>query len=471
MNPHLTELGRLARAELARRTLGGFCHQMDPNYVYAKHVSALVAHLEALERRDIQKLAVFMPPRHGKTYHVSERFPAWYLGRNARKHVILASYAAELAEANSRKARGLVSDDRWPFPGVKVSEESAAVNRWHTSEGGGCIAAGVGGGLTGFGAHLLIIDDPVKDRASADSEAQRNLAWNWYTDVARTRLMPGGVQLLAQTRWHEDDLAGRLLNSPGSSEWTILTLPAVAMEDDQLGRQMGEALWPGAFPVEALPSVTKGEISKRAFEALYQQNPLPDSGLIFKREWFSRRYRDLPQLRSVIQAVDSAWKTGVANDYSAIATWGTDGIDYYLIDVWRGRAEFPRLRQIVAEQFAKHKPSAVLVEEAASGLAIIAEMKANSGLPIIAVNVKGAKESRAEAVTPLFESGKVQLPEGQPWLDEWIAEHLRFPGGAHDDMVDTTSLALKRLRTSGPRLIFGVIDCNGRRKSRPVRVV
>jgi len=425
--------------------------------------------LEALERRDINKLAIFMPPRHGKTYHVSERFPAWYLGRHPGQNVILASYAAELAEASSRKARSLVTDGRWPFLDVRISGESAAVNRWHTDAGGGCIAAGVGGGLTGFGADLLIIDDPVKDRASADSESQRELAWNWYTDVARTRLMPGGIQLLAQTRWHESDLAGRILNSAGARDWTVLVLPAIAVADDPLGRVPGDALWPEAFPVEALPSVANGEISSRSFHALYQQNPRPDDGLIFKREWFSRRYRDIPQLRRIVQAVDSAWKTGIANDYSAIATWGTDGKDYFLIDVWRGRVEFPALRQIVKDQFGRYRPQALYVEEAASGLAIIAELKANTGIPIVAIRAKGSKESRAEAITPIFESGRVRLPEGQLWLDDWIDEHVRFPVGPHDDMVDTTSIALMRLSVRSTPFVCVAVDTSGSdRRQRPI---
>jgi predicted phage terminase large subunit-like protein len=259
--------------------------------------------------------------------------------------------------------------------------------------------------------------------------------------------MPGAVQVLAQTRWHEDDLAGRILNSAGANEWTVLNLPAIAEEGDPLGRKPGEALWPEWFPIKDLPSVAKGEITSRAFSALYQQTPVPAEGRLFKMAWMDRRYdlRSRPRFDSLVQSVDSAWKTGPGNDFSCIATWGTDGKDYYLVDCWHGRVEFPELRRIVLEQYEKHRPHAVIVEQAAAGFAVVQELQQMTKLPIIGIPAKGSKESRAEAVTPYFEAGKVLLPVGMPWLEDWINEHLRFPAGKHDDQVDTTSLALCRL--------------------------
>jgi hypothetical protein len=199
----------LLQRELSRRCLVDFCQAMDPSYERSRHADLLIQHLEAVERGEIKRLAVFMPPRHSKTYHVSERFPAWFLGRNPDLRVILASYGAELAEGSSRKVRNLMKDERWPLRSVRVADDSGAVNKWATNAGGEVIAAGVGGAMTGFGADLLVIDDPVKGRAEADSETYRESTWNWYTEVARTRLMPGGRIVLCQTRWHEDDLASR----------------------------------------------------------------------------------------------------------------------------------------------------------------------------------------------------------------------------------------------------------------------
>jgi predicted phage terminase large subunit-like protein len=447
-------------AALARQSLGDYCARMDPGYISSLHTRKICQTLEALERGDIQQAAIFVPPRHGKSYHCSERFPAWYMGKNPRNQAIIGSYAAELAVSFSRRARNLLEEPSSPFE-VRVAQDSSAANRWDTSVGGRVVAAGVGGSMTGFGAHLLVIDDPVKDREQADSETYRKKAWDWYTEVARTRLMKGGRQLLMMTRWHEDDLAGRILNSAGAGDWFVLTLPLFAVENDALGRSPGELLWPeGELPV---PSVARGEISSRAFSALYQQSPEPSEGLMFKREWLANRWSVLPTLTKVILTVDGAWKTGVSNDFSAMALWGTNGVNYYLIHGWHGRKEYPDLKAQLIRFYAECKErcaqlNAALVEDAASGTALVADLKRSSGIPLIAVKPGNeSKESRAESNTPVFEAGKVYLPAlDSAWLDEWKSQHLRFPVGTHDDYVDTTSMALKRLQ-SGSRLSYGVV--------------
>ncbi|MBA3366138.1 MAG: phage terminase large subunit [Actinobacteria bacterium] len=442
----------LAAAELARRHLPDFLALLLQGYERAPHVDLLCEHLEALSRREIDRLMLFMPPRHGKSLHVSQGFPAWYLGRRPRDQVILASYASELAEENSRRVRRFVSDPRFPFAAT-LSAESTAVNRWHLEQGGAVIAAGVGGGITGFGAHLLIIDDPVKDRAEADSETTRNRTFSWYSEVAQTRLMPGGVVLLTMTRWHADDLAGRLLASRGGDAWTVLRLPALAVDEDPLGRPEGEPLWPAWFPADALPSVELGAIDSRAFAALYQQRPTLEQGGILRRDWLAARYDTLPGGLRLVQAVDSAFKTGVSADFSVIATWATDGKIFYVIDVWRRRVEFPELVREITSHALEHGPEAIAIEDAASGQSAIQELRANTNLPIIPVRPQGSKESRLAAVSGLFEAGKVLLPQNAAWLGAWIEEHVEFPQGRHDDMVDTTSLALSRIRAQGgPRL-------------------
>lgn len=433
---------------LAQRSLSDFCVWIDSSYEPADHTRLLCQSLEAVERGDVKRLAVFMPPRHSKTYHVSERFPAWYLGRHPERQVIIASYGAERAEDASRKARNLMSHERFPFP-VKVADDSSAVNRWHTDKGGVVMAAGVGGAMTGFGAHLLIIDDPVKSREEADSEIFRERAWQWYTDVARTRLMPGGAVVLCQTRWHEDDLAGRILATSSAREWSVLNLPALA-EDvrDPLARAPGAALWPAWYDERALSDV-RADLGSRSWTALYQQRPNADEGGMFKRAWFTRRWSERPANLMTCVSVDSAFKTGVANDYSVVAMWGTDGIDYFLLNMVRARVEFPELVMMITGQYAEHRPHAVLIEDTASGQAAIQMIRRSSGMPILPIKVTASKEARAAAVSPLCEAGKVVLPLGAPWVDEWIDEHASFPTGRHDDMVDTTSMALARLSQMG----------------------
>jgi predicted phage terminase large subunit-like protein len=433
------------RMALAFSGLGDFISLMVPGYEQPAHVRAICEHLEALERRDLRRLIVTMPPRHGKTLHMSQGFPAWYLGRRPSEHVILASYGAELAEGNSRRARSFVADTNWPFE-TQLSPESAAVGRWHTTDGGGVIASGVHGALTGFGADLLVIDDPLKDREEADSEVIRERGWRWLTEVAFTRLHKDAVVLLGMTRWHEDDLVGRVLDASGADAWTVLSLPAIAEEGDALGRTEGEPLWPDRYGIDALTE-QRETMGSRAFTALYQQRPTPDTGATFQRQWMNGRYTRLPEGMRTVQAVDSAFKTGVANDYSVIATWATDGRFYYLIDVWRDRVEFPDLVHAIKTAADTHDPQAILIEDTAAGQSAIQALQRDTNLPIVPAPAKGSKISRAEAVSPLFEAGKILLPQQSPhWLTEWVEEHVAFPTGKHDDQVDTTSLALDRLR-------------------------
>jgi predicted phage terminase large subunit-like protein len=472
-------LSTAAQEELARRRLGDFIALLEPTYERARHTVALCDHLEAVERGEIDRLIVMMPPRHGKTMHVSQALPAWVLGRNPRAQIILASYGAELAEGNSRKARSYMRSDRWPFE-CRVSEESRAQNRWQTDAGGILIATGCEGGLTGYGADRLIIDDPIRDRADAESEAMRERLWQWYSDVARTRLMPNGRIILCQTRWHDDDLAGRILNSGDAKRWTVLSFPAIAGENDALGRLHGEALWPERFPVDALPRVPD-EMSSSSFASLYQQNPVPAGGNIFKPDWFEHHYGEIPKwcfeerdtrepvpgiagaLMAryeviqkpviVIQAVDSAWKTGLANDRSCVVTLVSDLNDTYVKDVWFGRLQFPDLRRKLVDLFSEHGPRSLYVEEAASGFALVQDLRASTGIPIIGITPgRESKEARAESVTGFFEAGRVKFPRNAPWMGELLNEFLRFPFGRHDDIVDAVCLGVRMVQEAIARM-------------------
>jgi predicted phage terminase large subunit-like protein len=328
-----------------------------------------------------------------------------------------------------------------------VSPESAAVNRWNTTGGGGVIAAGVGGGLTGFGADLLIVDDPVKDRSEADSPAIREATWRWWTEVALTRLQPGAVVLLTMTRWHEDDLAGRILAAPSTDEWTVLSLPALAEEGDVLGRVLDEPLWPEWFGAGALQA-RRAETGPRGWAALYQQRPSPEEGNIFRREWLAGRWTELPRLGvAVVQGVDASFGKGVASDFSAIVTVGSDGHDLYVLDVSRGRWDFAALVGAVQREAAEWNPRAILLEDAAAGQSAIQELRRATALPIVAVKPQGSKLARAEAITGLLESGRVLFPANAlAWRDELIEELASFPSGRHDDQVDALVYALGRAR-------------------------
>lgn len=433
---------------LARKDFQAFCERTDPTYIQTRHTRAICEHLQALADREIQKLMLWIPPRHGKTYHASERFPAFIEGSDPTTQAILASYTIDRARASSRKARELFRSSTWPFE-PRLDPNAQGVDEWRTTAGGVVKASGVGGSMTGFGAHLLAIDDPLKGRAEANSETHREGQWEWYTEVARTRLMARAIELIATTRWHEDDICGRILNTKAASKWTILRLPAIAEENDPLGRAVGEELAP-ELGIE-IPRPDLGEISTRGFEALYQGNPTPQEGDLFKRAWFGQRYRALPTLTKAALYLDGAWKEGVANDRSAIGLWATDGVNYYLVDAWASRVEYPDLKTKLKDYWERWNGLAptmwACVEDAASGIPIIQELKRTTSIPIVGVTVDKSKWTRAEAVTPIFESGHGYLPEAAPWLDEWIEEHVGFPG-KHDDMVDTTSGALAKLATA-----------------------
>lgn len=239
--------------------------------------------------------------------------------------------------------------------------------------------------------------------------------------------------------------------------WTEVVMPLYAEEDnDVLGRQHGELLW-DRFSEADFPSVERGEITARSFAALYQQRPAPADGSLFKMSWMMRRWTVLPRLKRAVMFVDGAWKEGVQNDFSAIAVWATDGIDFYLVYAWHGRHEYPELKQKVVdtyERFRNHlgvKP-ALCVEDAASGMALVQELKRTTRISVIGVPAKGSKYARAEAITLEFEAGRVVLPATADWLDAWIDEHLRFPSAAHDDWVDTTSGALGRFQSKRDNL-------------------
>jgi len=311
------------------------------------------------------------------------------------------------------------------------------------------IAAGVGSGITGHGADVLIIDDPVKDRQAAESATIREATWDWYTSTARTRLHPGGVIIVCQTRWHYDDLAGRLLegkDDEDKEDWTEVKFPALAIGDgDVLGRQVGDPLWPERYSADEL-RVIKAEVGTRDWTSLYQQEPTDEEGAIFPLKWwkyydpdrfvFNTRFR-------TVQFWDTAFKEDEANDYSVGATWTKNpNGDVMARDWFKKRLQFPELKRAVIAQYDKWRPDIVYIEDKGSGQSLIQELR-NTGLPIRAYKPDGSKEVRAHAVTPYIENGTVFLPERHPFLAEFLEEHGKFPSGKHDDMVDTTTMALE----------------------------
>src|SRR5579863_55111 len=432
-------------AALARRDLTVYATAMWPSFEAPAHIRLIADKLEAVEQGTIRRLMLFLPPRHGKSLLSTQFLPAWYLGRHPDRFVISASYGQDLADDFGRKVRNLIADPLHAalFPECRLSGDSASMRRFGLTAGGSYYAAGRGGPITGRGAHLLLVDDPLKDADEARSETIRGGLHEWYGSVAYPRLQPGASIIVVQTRWHMDDLAGWLLREHVEEGWDVVSLPAIAECDGDF-RHEGEALWPEAYPLTVLEQIRQA-VGSAAWASLYQQRPAAAEGAVFKRAWFEQRYTVPPKFSRIVQSWDCAFKTGRENDFSVCSTWGAAENGFYLLHGWRARVEFPELKRRLVELVREWNPTAILVEDAASGQSLVQELR-STALPILPIKPDGDKVSRASAVTPLIESGRVYLPESANWLTDFLDELAAFPVGVHDDCVDSMTLALGYLR-------------------------
>lgn len=439
-----------ARRELARRNLLDFAPQILPSYVAADHHRKITDRLEALERGDIDRLMIAMPPRHGKSQLASRLFPAWYLGRNPTKQIIAASYNSDLAMDFGRDVRNIVGSPEFAgiFPGVSLAADSKAANRMNTNKGGTYIAAGVGTAVTGRGANCALIDDPFKDRQEADSERQRDLVWGWYQSTLYTRLMPGGSIVVINTRWHDDDLSGRLLN--GKDKWELLELPAI--------NSAGEALWPEWYPISALARI-KENIGPREWSALFQQQPQPDDGTFFQRDWLTR-WDYKPDALNIYATSDYAVTDG-GGDFTVFCIWGVDPAGtLYRLETWKGQTTPDKWIERQCDMIRKWKPLCWFGEAGVIQKAIepmlrrsMVERKAHCRLewvPSIADKPTRARPFQARAAM-----GKVQF---EPDAD--LSEFLRFPAGKHDDEVDCASLIGRVIDEAHPAIVRTVQTSN-----------
>lgn len=421
-----------------------------PGYRDAPHHRLIARHLEAVERGDITRLMITMPPRHGKSMLASEFFPAWYLGRNPDHYVVTATYAQELADDFGRKVKNQIEDDGFKaiFPGVGLADDSKSAKRFHiegelggiehaTSQRGAFYAVGVGGPLTGRGAHLLLIDDPVKNREDAESELIRKKTKDWYTSTAYTRLMPGGRVVVIQTRWHEDDLSGWLQTEHEHEGWVVLDLPAIS--------DAGKALWPEQYDIEALERI-KRALPPRDWSALYQQRPTPEEGDYFKAEWF--RSADPPprdQMR-VYGASDYA-VTADGGDFTVHVVVGIDPDGrMYLLDLWRKQAASDEWVEAWCDLVLKWKPMGWAEEtgQIKAGVGPFLDKRARERKAYTSREqfpTRGDKAVRAQSIRGRMAMEGLYISPSAPWRSDFISECLRFPAGVHDDQVDALGLA------------------------------
>ncbi len=434
-----------SKEEMAARSFDKWIRTLDRTLTWdARHHTHLFRRLAKLTSGDVVRLMISMPPRHGKSEAVTIRYTAWRIVRDPKLRVIVACYNQRLANRFSLRIRRMLTGR------VAMAADKRAVDEWETTDGGGVKAVGVGAGVTGFGAGLIVIDDPVKGRAEAESMVRRNHLWEWYTDDLYTRLEPNGQIILIQTRWHEDDLAGRLRREAedGGDQWDELTLPALAGENDPAERQPGEALWPERFDVEKLEAARRRQGSY-SFAALYQQRPTPRSGGIFSREWFGRVIKRPPPRLRWARGYDLAVSTRTTADYTASFRCAFDvNGTLYIADGFRSRIEYPEQRRFVLGRITAERNTIHGIESALHGKALVQDLRQERGLQgrqLRAVNADKDKVTRALAWAPLAEERRVVLIDG-PWVREFIDEAAAFPHGEHDDQIDAVSLAVQMLR-------------------------
>ncbi len=504
---HAAEAERARRA-LARRHLLDFGAYVYDWFIGARHLAYAAEKLEQVARfietggeEGIGRLLIFMPPRHGKTNLASILFPAWVLGRLPDTRVILTSYGASLAVDSSRAVRDIVGSDRYRAifgdrsskeTPVALSEDSRASDAWELEHyRGGMTAVGVGGAITGKGAHLLILDDLFKNRDEADSPNHRERLWKWWQSSAYTRLEDGGAVVGMTTRWHPDDWAGRLLKlmveDPLADTYEVISLPALAEppfseEDfeaaraqalrdgvwldaaDELGRAPGEALWPEKYSAEALHSI-HANIGTYEWTALYQQQPYKREGGFFRREWFAI-VDSPPKPEEILRRVRYWDKAGgrtrrTGRDYTAgvLMTLTKDGVYYvehvahrriaaaernaWMVSIGRVDALRPGARVVTWHQ---QDPGTAGVDSAQH----TNRQFAAAGLRAQFETVSGSKEVRAGPWASMCMAGSVRLVRGG-WNDDFIEQHVAFPNGAHDDMVDAAASAFAKLARATSR--------------------
>lgn len=458
-----------------RRYLLEFTKSTDPRYK-AGWVHEEICRLLEQFSRDVAaglapRLIIQAPPRHGKSMLASERFPVWHLARHPEHEIVVAGYALKPARDRTTESRRVLSQSEVQdlMPALGIRDDTRAKGDWRLEAGGGVLAVGVLGALTGAGADILIVDDPLKGWADAYSALKRDAVWDWYTSTAYTRLAPGGGILIITTRWHEDDLVGRLLDRNSGEGWTVVKFSAIAAEDEE-HRKKGDALHPERYSIERLTQI-QASLPTRMWEALFMGMPSSPGGSVWRRGWW-KHWTDGPLTSAQnaeewrvkpkqFQRIELHWDLTFGSKAKTASwvvgqAWGKCGEDLFLLEEVRGRWGFVDSRREILAMAARYASAYTYIEDKANGPAVLDDLKRVLKGRLRKITPDGSKIARAHAAASPIEMGNVFLPEiaSHPWVTEYLDEVSAFPEGANDDRVDTTSQALRSLGKRRASLVF-----------------
>lgn len=454
----MEQLDDSLQSEVCANDFLEFSKLMWPDMIIGHHHRLMARAFERINKGELDRLIINMPPRHGKSQLASWLLPAWFLGNDPKRKIIVASHTAELATGFGRQTRNLMGTEDYQriFPGTVLSQDSKAAGRFNTSFGGQYYAAGVGGALAGRGGDLVIIDDPHSEQeAKTGNPKVYEPAADWYFAGPRQRLQPRGAIIVVMTRWHQKDLTGVLLKTQierqGSDEWEVITLPAILPS--------GRAMWPEYWPLEELERI-RATTPANLWLGPYMQDPVAEEGAIIKREYW-RRWEEPrpPRCTFVIQSWDTAYLKTETADYNAFTEWGvfmhpddTGKLqpNIMLLNAFKRRMEFPQLKQSAFIESRKHPaPDAIVIEAKASGWPLIQEMRRAGIMVTEYTPTRGNdKVARANGIADVFASGRVWAPNTE-WADQVIEECAAFPAGDYDDFMDSTTMAIYRFRQGG----------------------
>ena len=442
-----------------RTNMIDFAKRVYPGFKVGPHHRKLAKIFQDVIDGKKKRVIINIAPRMGKSEFSSYLFPAYFLGNDPNKKIIMGTHTASLSEDFGRRVRNLLEDEEYNalFPGTTLAQDQKASGKWSTEAGGQYYAAGVGGALAGRGADLFMIDDPHSEQdVKANSRLAFDTAWSWFQTGPLQRLMPNGAIIVVMTRWGPLDLTGRLIDyqvkNPNSPQWEIVELPAILNE----GTENEKSLWPEQWPLESLQSA-KSSMDPRYWNAQYMQQPTSDTAAIISRkQWRVWEADEPPKCDIVLQSWDTAFETKTSSDYSACTTWGVfyneeedNRPQLILLDAFKERMEFPDLKETALKQYKQWEPDILIVEKKASGGPLIQELR-RMGIPVDEFSPSRGNDKvvRVNAIADIFASGNVWAPDTR-WAREVIEEVASFPVGEHDDFVDCVSLALARFRQGG----------------------